>query len=88
MVYDMLYEKKMRFYISNISSFAENLTSIISNLREKFDHQLEQLITEFAGVTEKSQRLLRILHRGHLDNKVKLTSYSHRQQRQLINAID
>jgi len=66
--------------------FAENLTSVRSNLGEKFDQQLEQIITEFTGVTEKPQGLPP--HRGRLDHKVKWTGYSQRQQRQLIYTID
>jgi hypothetical protein len=62
------------------------LASVKSDLGEKFDQQLEQLITEFADVPEEPQGLPP--HRGHLDHKVKLIGYSHRQQRQLINAID
>ena len=66
--------------------FDENLASVISDLGEKYDQQLEQLITEFADVPEEPQG--RTSHRAHLDHKVKLTVYSHRRQRRLIHVID
>ncbi len=53
--------------------FAEELAVVKSDFGEKFDQQLKHLITEFADVTEEPQGLPP--HRGHLDHKVKLTSY-------------
>ena len=58
--------------------FAETLAPVRRDLGEKFDQKPEQLITEFADVTKEPQRLSP--HRGHLDHKVKLTGYPHRQR--------
>ncbi len=70
-------KKKCGFTFLIFLRFAENLISVRRNLGEKLDKQLEQLITEFAGVAEKLQGLPP--HRGHLDHKVELTGYSHRK---------
>ena len=62
-----------------ILNFAEDLASVKSDFGEQFDQQLKQLITEFADVTEEPQGLPP--HRGHLDQKVKMTGYPPRQRR-------
>ena len=55
--------------------FAKDLATIKSYFGEPFDEQLQQVITDFADVTEESQGLPP--HRGHLDYKVKLIGYTH-----------
>ena len=52
-------------------------------LENSFDQQLKHLITEFADVTVEPQGLPP--HRGHLDHKVKLTSYPPRQRRNRLS---
>jgi hypothetical protein len=59
--------------------FAEELATVKSDFREQFDQQLRHLITEFADITEESQGMPP--RRGHLDHKVKSTSYPPRQRR-------
>ena len=58
--------------------FAEHSASVRSDLGENIDQQLKQHITEFAVGKEEPQGLPP--HRGHLDNKVKLNVYPHRQR--------
>jgi len=62
--------------------FAEDLASDKSDFGDQFDQQLKKLITEFADVTEEPQGLPP--HRGHLDQKVKLTGYPPRQRRNIL----
>jgi hypothetical protein len=66
--------------------FAEDLTSVKSDFGEQFDHQLKQLLTEFADATEETQGLPP--HRRHLDHKVKLTGYPPRQRRNRLSILD
>ena len=63
--------------------FVEKLATIKSYFGEKFDQQLNHLITEFADVTEEPQGLPS--HRGHLDHKVKLAGYPPWQQRNRLS---
>jgi hypothetical protein len=63
--------------------FAEELATIKSDFGEQFDQQLKDLITEFVDVKEGPQGLPP--HRGHLDNKVKLTCYPLRQRRNILS---
>ena len=51
--------------------FDEELATVKTVLRERFDQQLKHLITEFADVTNEPQGLPP--HRRHRDHKVKLT---------------
>ena len=62
--------------------FAEELATVKSYFGEQFDQQLKHLITEFVDVTEEPQGLPP--HRGHLDDKVKLTGYPPRQRRNIL----
>ena len=78
-LYDIVYGNILWYHICNIFRFAENSASFKSDLGEQIDQQLKQLITEFADGMEEHQRLPP--HRGHLDHKVKLTGYPHRQRR-------
>jgi len=53
--------------------FTKDLATIKSDFGEGVDKYLKQLMTEFANVTQEPQWLTP--HRGHLDHKVKITSY-------------
>ncbi len=66
--------------------FAEDLASVKSDFGDQFDQQLKQLITEFADVTKEPQGLPP--YQGHLDHKLKLTGYPHRQRRNLLSALE
>jgi len=63
--------------------FGEELTNIKRDFGEQLEHQLKHRITEFLDVTEEPQGLPP--HRGHLDHKVKLTSYLPRRRRNRLS---
>ncbi len=65
--------KTVDFFFIISLRFVEDLVTVKSDFGEQFSQQLKYLIAEFADLTEESQGLTP--HRGHLDDKVKLTGY-------------
>ena len=57
--------------------FAEELESIKTDFVPELDIPLEELVTEFADVTQENQGLPP--HRGIFDHKFRLTAYPKRQ---------
>jgi hypothetical protein len=78
--------KKDRMDIFLISlHFAEELATVKSTFGEQLHQQLKHLITEFADIAKEPQGLPP--HRGHLDYKVKLTSYPPQDRRNRLSVV-